>query len=488
MFESKLYRFAICLILVCLVGVYGFWIVKACNGLLPVWSDEFSYYLNARSFTENTTLRAALTFTGKGAYLFQADAHGFAYPLLHGLIGKLVGFNDLNLPFTNLVFILLALLAIFYQKNLLLSQKMTIAILLMAYMLVPIYSFTYMQEILNFFIAVCCTLVLYKIYESKSVILIYQYIFLIAIAALFRPLWLFWSIGLLPLAKDKKQVCQFSIIFIFCSALAFIYMKIFFENFPSYFSGVIEIIGKGRILEAAQSLYSQFVLNIGAYFFGEFSKPYLYYSTKIVIFFSVVVMAALCYLRKEKIYFAVAFIGAVNFALLLITYEAWDWREIRSMSPLFFMFSIIIVLKKEKILTISCLIFVVLSFPAVFTSTEKIIFEHQQQSVAFKYKAPYWTPPKQMMTLLDNKPNPLILFGYLPRDYRLDLLLLPLRTPSGKPVRYAINYYGDDLEHQSYDYLLYHSAQATQENIQPILKMSYFNLYPSGTDSQPVSK
>lgn len=478
MFENRIYRYASFMQLGGLIAIYAYWIFQVQTGFLPTVSDEFAYYLNAQSFTENTTLRAAMTFTGKGSLLFQSDAHGFAYPLLHGTIGKIIGFHPLNLPFTNIVFIFLALLIISCQRDLQISQKTTLAVLLLAYILVPVYAFTYMQEALHFFVAVVFTLLLYKIYERESLRLVSLYLLLLVIAALFRPLWLFWSIGLLPLARNKKQFFQFSLIFLFYAGLSLVFVKLFIENFPSSFRVVTQLVGQGRIGEALQSLSAQFVLNVGAYFTGGFSQPYSYYLAKLLIFFSVVALLGLYHVRKIKIYLAAALIGVINFGLLLITYNAWDWREIRSMSPLFFMFAIIIVAKREKYLTLACLILCLSAFPSVYNLTTNFISEHKKQAVAFTSSAPFFKPPQSMLTLLDSKPQPLILFGYRPQDYSLDLLFLPLRTSSGKPVRYAINAYNDNLEDQSYDFVLYRSNSVPDWiSSFAVLKTNYFALY-----------
>ena len=98
-----------------LLFVCVFYIVlmtKITNHYFPVWSDEFFYYVNAFSFVENNTLKAALTYSGKGSLWLGADTHGFAYPLFHGLIGKVFGWNNLNFIYTNLILVFITLFII----------------------------------------------------------------------------------------------------------------------------------------------------------------------------------------------------------------------------------------------------------------------------------------------------------------------------------------------------------------------------------------
>lgn len=478
MFESKAYRNATYLAIGILLCVYAYWIFQARTGLLPIWSDEFCYYANARSFTENTTIRAAYTYTGKGSLLFQADGHGFAYPLLHGFIGKLIGFHSLNLPLTNIAFMLLSLLLVICQKGLNHSQKATITLILFTFLTVPLYSFTFMQESFHLLIAVVCTVLMLSIYEKRRRRDIVIFLLIIGIASLFRNLWLFWSIGLIPLALNRKQLFQYISLFIFCAVLSFLFARLFWDSFPSYFSSVTNLIGQGLFSEAAKSLYNHCISNIESYFTGELSKPYPYFPTKLIIFFSVVTMATLYQISKEKVYLAATLIGIVNFALLLITFDAWDWREIRSMSPLFYMFTIIIVSKKHVYVTIACLVFTITSFPHVRNLTSKFLLERNQQAVNFKNTAFLSAPPQQLATILDSASHPLVLLGYIPQDYTQDLLLLPLRTSSGKPIRYAINYFNERINFADYNFVLVRNdLPVAERHFRRIMNAGYFTLY-----------
>ncbi|MDH3349001.1 MAG: hypothetical protein OEM02_13000 [Desulfobulbaceae bacterium] len=483
MFDARAYRYTIYFFLTTLVCVYVFWIVKACDGLIPVWSDEFFYYTNARNFTENTTLRAAFTYTGKGSVLFQADGHGFAYSLLHGSIGKLIGSHPLNIPLTNIAFVLMSLLLIAKQKALQSSQKAAIAVVLLAYLTVPVFSFTFMQESLHLLVSVGCTLLLLRIYEKRMTRDILFFLFLIWCAAFFRNLWLFWSIGLIPLARSRKDLFLYLLLFIVCATVSFLNAKLLWDSFPSYFSSVTKLIKDGMILEAGRSLYGHFILNIQSYFVGGFSKPYPYYLTKLIIFSSVVTMGVLYLMRKEKIYFAAALIGFVNFSLLLITFDAWDWREIRSMSPLFFMSAIIVVYKKHLSITIAYLVFVISTSVYSFDIAKNFIAMRKQQAIVFRNTAPSRILfQQQLHTLLDTKSHPLVLLGYKPQDYTLDLLFLPIQTPSGKPVRYAINYFDEQLKVTEYDYVLSRTdLPLYAKSLRQVMIMNNFTLYePTG--------
>jgi len=116
---------------------------------MPVWSDEFGYYLNSLSFYLNKTLEASVTISGKGSKLLGAGVHGFMYPLTHGTIALIFGWSNLNMVFTNLSFLLLSAFYILKLKFLNTSEKYFVLFLIITYPTGSLYAFTYMQETIH---------------------------------------------------------------------------------------------------------------------------------------------------------------------------------------------------------------------------------------------------------------------------------------------------------------------------------------------------
>lgn len=445
-----------------IVAVYLNWLWSIKGGLLPLVSDEFFYFVNSKNYYENTTLRAALTYTGKGSYLFGADGHGFAYPLFNGSISKLFGFHCLNIPLTNLALVLSTIVLVFFQESFAREQKLALCLSLLLYSVVPLYLFSFMQESLHLFFALLCSLLLYKIYDTENKKYIFTFLLLLFFASIFRNLWLFWSIGLLPLAKSRKQFLLYMALFLLCVAISFSLTKLLWDSYPSYFTSVIQLISQGEMFKAASSLVNHFSANVRSFFYfrGDITLylGYAFYALKILPVFSMVALFVLYYLRNEKVYLAAALICLTNLGLLFVAYIMGEGREIRTMSPLFYMFAFIVVAKNARFLTFIILLYLVFLFPLTFTVTTDRIAERKLQAKIYEENVSAKAAYDLIAVESSSKTDPLILLGYSPYDETLDLLLLPVKSTSGRPIRYAVNYYEDKIYLQDYDYVLFNKA------------------------------
>lgn len=155
---------------------------------LPAWSDEYWYFVNAKSFEENMSLQAAFTFDGIGSLVFQADTHGFAYPVLNGLFSKIVGRHDYNFQLLHFIYLLVSLIVFWSVSFLNKTQKLMASILLLSFPFASLYAVTFMQEIVHILFAVIASVLLYKIYETKDAKYIIVFVMWLLLASLFRNL------------------------------------------------------------------------------------------------------------------------------------------------------------------------------------------------------------------------------------------------------------------------------------------------------------
>jgi hypothetical protein len=152
------------LILLLLIGLNYLQLLSSVTSVYhPVWSDELFYYLNTYSFFQSNSLQAALTFKGSGSILFGADAHGFAYPLLNGLFSKAVGWSNLNFILLNFIFLATIILIICLIKSITVNQKLNTIAFVLLFPFLPLYAFTYMQEVIHILIAVSLSVLFYNI-------------------------------------------------------------------------------------------------------------------------------------------------------------------------------------------------------------------------------------------------------------------------------------------------------------------------------------
>lgn len=415
----------------------------------PVWSDEFDYYINSQSFFENSTLRAALTLSGEGSAVFGAGPHGFAYPLFHDCIAKIFGWSNLNFIITNFILLSASILMVWSIKSIHTRQKLWISSFILLFPFVPLYLFTYMQEIIHISVAIIVSVLIYLIYskENNNTIYIVLFILTIFIAGCFRVLWFFWLIGLIPLAKDKRQGIAYLLLFAFGIIISFVFSKLFAEAVPNKFSSIIAFLKNGELKNVFASVYYNFIKNIMLYFFS-IQNGVVYVFMKFTIFGAVLFFTFLAFRNKSRLNMALALIGIVNFVLLFLIYDAFDWREIRTMSALYYFYALFIIIETKGISRYIQLFFLLVIFMLNYNTSKRTITERNFIDV------PKMEKERMAYSEISQRiPNgKIVLLDYIPQDYSWDILNLPLKNSNKSAIRYIVQYY--NVDKANYDYIL----------------------------------
>lgn len=435
------------LILFVVCSVYFYGLSNVTKNYHPVWNDEHFYYINANAYFQNNTLAAALTLNGKGSIIFKCDPHGFAYPLLHGSFAKLIGWHSSNFILFNFLLIALSIVLIFYLLPVSLNKKIYIIAIFLLFPFIPLYAFTYMQELIQVFFAVLLGVLLYHISEEKNnKKLIVIFVLAIVVASLFRGSWFFWLIGLLPFANNKRELLYFFILFIlgFFASIAFV--NLFGEAVPNYFSQMIALLLDGKIYEVAHSLFMHTLNNVKLYLFST-NSSLVYFSMKfltagVIGFFSYHAIKT-----KDKMSISIVLMGLVNFILVFIFYDANYWREIRTLSPLFYFSILFLVLKldnKSNYILIAAL-------TALFTLTFKISLQQIKERNDIANYSQLEHDAFRLIAESVSK-DEIILINNIPIEHSWLMLYLPLQNKYKQPIRYMIPFYG--LQFKGYNYSL----------------------------------
>ena len=85
--------FGLLILLAVVLAVYAYFFSYFGSDYSPFFGDEYFYYKNSESFYLTNQLKASFTYSGNGAMVLGADAHGPAYPLFYGLIAKILGWG-----------------------------------------------------------------------------------------------------------------------------------------------------------------------------------------------------------------------------------------------------------------------------------------------------------------------------------------------------------------------------------------------------------
>lgn len=443
----------------------------------PGYSDEYAYYLNTLRFYISNSLSAALSCHG-GSYFFSADAHGIAYPLLNGLFAKLIGWHNYNFVLLNGLLLMTSLIFLYSQlKNT--NQFILASSLILSYPLVMSYTFSFMQESLHMAFAIIVGAQLYtRKNKPQSIASISPVLLMLFIAGLFRVLWFFGSLGLIPLGKDKKTkliLLAISIIFI---AISFLYQMYFFEPYlPGYFNSLLQLLKQGPFWEAMKNFFAHFVHN--AYLYLTFSEPpkTLYFFLKALFLFNYMILAVLLKREKNAYYLSIFIIYTVTFFLLIALYDAFDFREIKSLAFLYFLILPVLITEKPlKIYAYTLLFANFLLLSSSYLFTKSLIDTRIIDLKAYQAYTQAYSAISRLVT-----PNATILIKYTPMDLSFDLLALPLVNSKGQKINYLA--WSDEKTNFQYEMTRNDGSLPAKPGAKLIFKDPIYKLYQMPAES-----
>jgi hypothetical protein len=154
---------------------------------------------------------------------------------------------------------------------------------------------------------------------------------------------------------------------------------------------------------------------------------------------------------------AVGIIAVANLALLVVFYDAYDWRELRTLAPVFLMMLLPLVNYRRVRVGLPVVLLAVF-LPAIFFTGRVIV--PQRRAVAAKYRD---TPGmvqafREIGSRIDKERMTTVLASrdlYKVRD--IPLLALPVSNDGGFPIRYTFNIrkYEYDLRIQDPEFIDY---------------------------------
>lgn len=411
----------------------------------PVWSDEFLYFLNAKSSWLNGTLRAAFTCTGYGGKWFGSDTHGFAYPLLHTIVAKIAGWHNLNLIVVNLFFITMSVVISWLLKAFSLTEKLWISLFILLYPVTYIYSFTFMQECMHAFFGLAAGMLLLKIDASKQKKYIILFIVLMLFAGLFRALWPVWLCALIPLAANKKERIIYSCIFLAGLLVTFIFSQFITEQIPNILNNSLASMKSGAVTNGLHTITIHLIQNIMLFFFSS-GGSVAYALIKLILVSSWIYFLVMAIQTKSKLHGAIVIPGLANFAMILLFNDVSGWREIRSLSPYyFFLIPFLVkgtgpVFRYMQLTVLAAIFMLTIPVTGFMVSTRDDLMEvNPEKMIAYKL----------ISNTIENEKA--ILIKHPPPDYSADLLFLPLQNKNGKQIRYVLPWY--KVTNMKYDYV-----------------------------------
>jgi len=466
-----------------LIGLYA---VLACDalrapGIQPAFSDEIAYYLDVHSFCENDTLHGVLLLEERVAPWGDFGSHGVAYTLLDGSIARLIGLHPWARVCTNLLWLTIALALIFGTAELRVAQRLMIGSLILGYFLVPIVAFDYMQESLQVLFTVCAGLLLRKV-NSQDNRLRWPVIFcgFVLIAALFRPTWLLFTVGLFPAASDMRARVAVTVTLLVALATAFAMSAFLTAPFPyGFLPQAMDTLRNHGWIAFLPILLAHFIHNTARYFTETGPAASYYLGGKYLFVALQLVLLMWGWRRNRPFAVATALIGLTNLAALLLLYDAFGWREQRFLAPCYYL-AVIAIVSEEALrpAAVLALLFSIAVLPEAVTFSRKLVAKRRTVAAQIAADGPEMKAFRSIASVVDRQRLITILCS---RALFNDPFLpsLPVRSRSGVPIRYTFNLLGNEFIRYGRlktDYLLTTDSRAPSGCV-PLLITSEFQLY-----------
>jgi hypothetical protein len=351
---------------------------------LPIYSDEYGYYLDAKSFWLYGRIDAATTLNERFSLVGHAGFHGFVYSVLYGTFFKLFSFFGISpsVMLTNII-LAISLLILLALTNISLKNKMLIGIVFMSNFILIVYLSSGMAEIFHYVFAFVVGYLLYRVYETRERKYLYSFIALIVLLSFFRQSWIFVLFGLFPLANSLKDFVKYSIIFLLGLIFVVLDIKLFHAPFPfGFFQDLSEYLQKNSLADTINKVYQYFLTNIDRYFLSE-----SYGGVEFVFYYKYLFVALLLYSiyssyrTREKTILSGTLIAAVIFFALLTLYDAYGWREVRMLSVPFMILTVILILNKRYLPVFLIILFQLFTLNSVLDSQKRVNFKRENMNI-----------------------------------------------------------------------------------------------------------
>jgi len=411
-----------------ILATYVYFLKFLDSNYRPFYGDAYFYFKNSEKFYLTGSLSAAFTYSGFGALLLKADAHGPAYPLIYGIISKVLTWNNLLIPAVNLATILTATLALWYSQTIAKEKKIMQILLIFGSPITLFYLITYLPELIH----IACGVGLFLFFQNylknntrQNLIIIMIYIIIIG---MIRSTWFFAFFGIISISSNLKT-WQNSTLLVTAFILPFIFQLLFHEQVPNTFSNLDGFIKSKEYSGVFYSIFYNIKRNI--YFAFTYSEGYFYTIQKLWILSTLI--AALIFYKKEAIIKAGLVMLSITILFNIILYKNYSWVDLRMYTSLTIFLNLGIISSMQKSWWPTLLVGMNLtSFLLILPLQCKIIQTRLNPDIK-KF-------PKNVLNELRQLDSPLILIdNKLLDEYALEEL--PIIGLDGNPIQYELPYY-----------------------------------------------
>jgi hypothetical protein len=190
--------------------------------------DEVIYYCSGKVFAETNSVQAEGCIDENVSRIGRMNWYGPGYSVIYGLVFKIFGDGPTVFIWFN-VFLGLGIVVVIFFLNVNFELRVLFAICVLMTQQFCVYLFSYFPETLILFLATVLAVVLSNHFLSKGSERNYLawFIVLTLVFMLVRVTFIFWMAACIPLAKNRRQLLQWTAVYIGSVLIAMFYMKYF---------------------------------------------------------------------------------------------------------------------------------------------------------------------------------------------------------------------------------------------------------------------
>lgn len=312
------------------------------------------YFLDAKAFAFDHRLMSTVLIDDRESWIGPFGAHGFSYMFIYGTWMSF--FPNLPIYIFHLFLVIFAAILIACGK--LTRRKKWLAILLITtHPIFAYFTFSYMVETIQGVFAVMATLLLIQVYTTTAKFKwsLWGYILIVLALSLIRATWVFWLIGLLPLATSKRQLVGASLLLLSSVGISFYAFKLTHAPFETGFiPALFKLFTQGDWLEAIRYFFSHLGKNLYQYFRYIYT-PY-YFIMKYLIVFGGIWLIWQGKRKRDQVLVAGGLIAFTNWLVVMVWYDAFEWRDIRVLASVYGLGMLLLVFRQQFRVAYLCLV------------------------------------------------------------------------------------------------------------------------------------
>ena len=436
------------LAVVVVVAMYAAYLVWVCtgDGIAPAWSDEFAYVAEARSLVLNRNLRTPFMINELVAKVGQFGSHGFAYAVVDGAFAAATGWEWNFKILSNVILLVVACVVAMCGSGIPAGRRSAIVAVLLTGYILPLYFFTYMQEVLQVTLAVC----VFRLFQraDREPLNARWLVGLAAICismTLFRAIWALAVISGVFIVQPRYRVLA-GILAVIAIVSGPLETSTFQAVFPDTFLGrafaVLRTQGTSAFIDLG---ISHFAENLRAYFGWRSSESLGYVAHKYWMVSLFVGSVWFGIAKSSRPVLAAGVLGMVTWLAVCGMYDVFDWREQRVLAPCALIASLALANCAG-----SRLVFAVVAgsflfwITALLTMVPVSIRDHQAAASGFLRQTEKVRSFQSIGSVVPSDGEVVVLMPPSIVNDPVAILALPLRGSAGQQIRYTANIFASD--------------------------------------------